>query len=43
MNTVVWELEEGVAERKKKDPQTWLANLDASKAAAFCANHSLKT
>jgi hypothetical protein len=25
---------------RKKDPQTWFANLDASTAAAFCANHS---
>jgi hypothetical protein len=27
---------------RKKDPQTWFANLDASKAAAFYAKHSLK-
>jgi hypothetical protein len=32
MNAVTWELEEGVAERKK---QGWFANLDASKAAGF--------
>ena len=28
---------------RKKDPQTWFANLDASTAAAFFANHSTKT
>jgi hypothetical protein len=28
---------------RKKYPQTWFANLDASTAAAFCANHSTKT
>jgi hypothetical protein len=28
---------------RKKDPQTWFANSDASKAAEFCANHSLKS
>jgi hypothetical protein len=28
---------------RKKDPKMWLANLDASKAAAFCANCSKKT
>jgi hypothetical protein len=27
---------------RKKDPQTWFANLDASTAAAFCANYSTK-
>jgi hypothetical protein len=27
---------------RKNDPQTWFANLDASTAAAFCANHSQK-
>jgi hypothetical protein len=25
---------------RKKDPQTWFADLDASKAAEFYANHS---
>jgi hypothetical protein len=40
MNTAMWPLEE-VAERKT--PQTRFANLDASKAAAFCTNHSKKT
>jgi uncharacterized protein (DUF3084 family) len=28
---------------RKKDPPTWFANLDASTAAAFCANRSKKT
>jgi hypothetical protein len=28
---------------RKKDPQIWFANSDASKAAAFYANHSKKT
>jgi hypothetical protein len=28
---------------RKKDPQTWFANLDASTAAAFFANRSTKT
>ena len=28
---------------RKKDPQTWFANLDASTVAAFCASCSTKT
>jgi hypothetical protein len=42
MNTVMWELEEGVAERKTPKHGS-LANLDASTAAAFFANHPTKT
>jgi hypothetical protein len=43
MNTVMWELEEGVAERKTPDPRTWFADLAASKAAGFYASHPFKT
>jgi hypothetical protein len=45
MNAVMWEVEERRGGGRKKDPQTWFANLDldASTAAAFFANHSTKT
>jgi hypothetical protein len=43
MNTVMWELEEGVAERKTPTHGSLISNLDASTAAAFFANHSTKT